>query len=40
MAGPVWIFLAMFIAFFGVWFYYRVHSKQLSAMQDLPEEPN
>jgi hypothetical protein len=38
--GPVWIFLAMFIAFFGVWFYYRVRIKQLSAMQDLPEEPN
>jgi hypothetical protein len=41
--GPVWIFLAMFIALFGVWFYYRVRIKQLSAMQDLPdlpEEPN
>jgi hypothetical protein len=38
--GPVWIFLAMFIAFFGIWFYYRVRIKQLSAMQDLPEDPN
>jgi hypothetical protein len=38
--GPVWVFLALFIAFFGVWFYYRVRIKQLSAMQDLPEDPN
>ena len=38
--GAVWVFLALFIAFFGVWFYYRVRIKQLSAMQDLPEDPN
>ena len=30
----------MFIAFFGVWAHYRVRIKQLSAMQDLPEDPN
>ena len=37
--GPIWAFLALFIAFFGVWFYYRVRIKQLSAMQDLPDDP-
>jgi hypothetical protein len=36
--GAIWIFLALFIAFFGVWFYYRIRIKQLSAMQDLPED--
>jgi hypothetical protein len=38
--GPIWIFLAVFIAFFGIWFYYRIRMKQLGRMRDLPDDPD
>ena len=36
--GPVWIALAVFLGFFGVWFYYRIRMKQLGRMQELPDD--
>jgi hypothetical protein len=35
--GASWVFLALFIAFFGIWFYYRVRIKQISRMNDMPD---
>ena len=34
----IWVFLALFIAFFGVWFYYRIRIKQIGRMHDLPDD--
>lgn len=34
----VWAFLALFIAFFGIWFYYRIRIKQIGRMSDLDDD--
>ena len=34
----VWGFLALFIAFFGIWFYYRIRMKQIGRMSELDED--
>jgi len=40
--GLAWAPLSAFIAFFGVWFHYRVRMKQLAGArdEDLPAEPS
>jgi hypothetical protein len=35
--APVWAFLSLFIAFFGVWTHYRIRFKQLAAAGALDE---
>jgi hypothetical protein len=35
--APVWAFLSLFIAFFGVWTHYRIRFKQLAAAAALDE---
>ena len=34
---PVWAFLSLFIAFFGVWTHYRIRFKQLAAAGAMDE---
>jgi hypothetical protein len=34
---PVWAFLSLFIAFFGVWTHYRIRFKQLAAAEGMDE---
>jgi hypothetical protein len=33
-----WAVFAVFLAFFGVWFYYRVRLKQIGAMAERPDD--
>ena len=35
--APVWAFLSLFIAFFGVWTHYRIRFKQLAAAETMDD---